>query len=130
MSFASQPKRTPVIVPDRAPMTPARRRRVWEAHDRRCGICRVEVPLKGTVIDHAIARWFSGDERDENLRPLCPACDKPKTAIDKRDIAKIKRLLKRQDGIRRPSRLRSRPLSKHPTLKRGFDGRVISRERT
>lgn len=113
----------------RRPMTAARKRRIHEAAEGRCYHCGEPVPQSGPGVryDHVIALWIKGDDSDDAIRPAHTSCDKPKTAKDIRVIAKIKRIHRRGNGERKPSRLRGRKLARHPTLKRGFDGKVKSR---
>jgi 5-methylcytosine-specific restriction endonuclease McrA len=109
----------------RKAMTKARRLRLYLACNGRC-VCGVKVPMAGTVIDHRIPLWMGGADDDANLRFLCPACDKPKTAKDKGDIGKVKRLIAREDGTRRPRKaIQSKGFDKTKT--RRFDGSVVTR---
>lgn len=123
-----QPKENVPATP-RAAMTKARRLRLWLAHEGRCGGCRAKVPLEGTVMDHFITVYMSGPEDDANLRPLCPACDKPKTANDQAVIAKVKRLRKScglDPTSAKPSRkIQSRAFDNSRTRK--FSGEVVAR---
>lgn len=117
----------------RGPMTPTRRLRIWTAAGGRC-VCGVPVPLAWTVLDHEIQLWLSGPDDDAQMRPLCPACDKTKTANDAKIRAKVKRLIARENGTRRPRKpIPDRPFGpgrsmSNPNLKRGIDGRVTRRE--
>lgn len=81
-------------------MTKARRLRIYMRCNGRC-VCGAKVPMEGTVIDHEIPLWMGGAEEDENLRFLCGPCDRVKTAKDKGDIGKVKRIHARRDGTRR-----------------------------
>jgi len=120
--------REPVPPTPRKAMTPARRFAVWDRYQGRCAepTCAVAVPLKGTTIDHIIALELGGADDFDNLQPLCPACDRIKTAQDAGLIAKLRRLLRRQDGTRRERReINSAPFPTHIT--RGVDGRVRPR---
>jgi 5-methylcytosine-specific restriction protein A len=112
-------------------MTPKRRLRLWLAHDGRCALCRVKVPLKGTVMDHAIQLWLEseGREDDANLRPLCPDCDKPKTAKDAAIRAKVKRI-RIKHGLEPRKAKPSRPIQSRgfdKTKSRKFNGEVTTR---
>jgi 5-methylcytosine-specific restriction protein A len=109
----------------RKAMTKPRRLRIYLACNGRC-VCGVKVPMAGTVIDHRIPLWMGGADDDANLRFLCPACDKPKTAKDKGAIGKVKRLIAREDGTRRPRKpIASKGFDK--TRTRRFDGSVVPR---
>lgn len=107
----------------RGPMTKGRRLRLYLACNGRCE-CGAKVPMVGTTIDHRIPLFMGGADDDANLRFFCEPCDKPKTAKDARERAKVKRLLARQDGSRRPRKaIPSRPFDK--TRSRRFDGSVV-----
>ena len=87
----------------RRSMTPARRLRIWNAAGGLCDECGEPVSLADCDIDHRIPLWVSLDDSDSNLRVLHREdCHREKTASDKRVIAKIKRILARTDGTRRP----------------------------
>lgn len=112
----------------RAAMTKARRLRIYMACKGRC-ICGVKVPMEGTTIDHALSLFKGGTDTDDNLRFLCKACDKPKTAQDAKDHARLRRLIANEDPDTRPVTkrpIRSAPFPKDRT--RGFDGKVRQRE--
>lgn len=116
--------REPVESTPRASMTRERRLRIYLACNGRC-VCGVKVPMDGTVIDHRIPLFMGGADDDGNLRFVCRACDKPKTAKDATDRAKVKRIHKRLSGDRKPSRLQSRPFPKssRPIPSRKFQTR-------
>lgn len=100
-------------------MTPARRRRILEAHGERCHACGAEgVPL---AIDHWVPLMLGGSEDDENLRPLCEPCHGRKTAKENQVRGKINRLA----GKNKPKRKHKWPQrqTKWPSRKiqsRGF----------
>lgn len=52
--------------------------------------------------DHRIPDQMGGEPTLENCQIICHACDKPKTAKDMGDIAKVKRINRREAGIRKP----------------------------
>ena len=103
--------REPVQPTPRGAMTKTRRLRLYLACNGRCS-CGAKVPMAGTVIDHRIPLFMGGADDDANLRFICPSCDKPKTAKDATDRAKVKRIHKRLTGDRKPSRLQSRGFAK------------------
>lgn len=116
--------------PKRGAMTEARKVRIWNRENGICWICKKPVPHKGPGVryDHYSPWWISRDDSDENLFPLHTSCDATKTyGKDLGDIAKIKRILKRDDPDQpKPvSRLRSNGFNK--TFKKKFDGTVIRR---
>ena len=118
--------REPVQPTPRASMGKARRLRLYLACNGRCE-CGAKVPMAGTVIDHRIPLFMGGADDDANLRFLCRACDKLKTANDAAERGHVKRLLARQDGSRRPRQpIPSRGFDKSKTKK--FNGEVVARE--
>lgn len=92
-------------------MTPARKRRIWEAWQGRCA-CGVDVPVMGpgVIYDHDIQLWMEGPEDDANVRPLCPDCNRAKTSKDAGARAKVRRLWAKAPFMpREPSGIHSRP---------------------
>lgn len=85
----------------RRSMTKARRLRIYLRCNGRC-VCGAKVPMEGTVIDHPITLWMGGPDEDDQLVYLCGPCDKIKTAKDAGDRAKVKRIIARENGTRRP----------------------------
>lgn len=65
----------------------------------RCGL-----PLRpGKIVyDHRNPDWLGGDNSLSNCQVLGWCCDKPKTAKDQADIAKVKRIRRLENGIRKP----------------------------
>lgn len=118
----------------RKAMTPARKRRIWEAHMRLCMQCGQPVAERGpTVIyDHEIPLDLGGSDDDGNIGPIhANPCNKVKTAADMKAIAKMRRLHGRDDGTRRQRRpIPGKPLRAHPTHKRRMDGSVVRRTKT
>ena len=121
----SRPK---VEIALRAAMTPARKRRVWEAHLGRCEECGERLPVEGPEVayDHIIPLQLGGPDTDANLQPLCTVpCHARKTAHDMTAIAKAKRLA--GETCAKPT---TRPIQGRGfdrTRTRGFDGKVRSR---
>ena len=76
--------------------------------------------------DHELALEMGGEDTIENLRPVHPGCHKKKTARDIGQIAKAKRMNKRDAGIRRQSR-NPLPGSKASKWKKKLDGTVVPR---
>jgi 5-methylcytosine-specific restriction endonuclease McrA len=63
------------------------------ANGERVMFIRCNAPLGAKfTYDHRIPDWIGGDNALDNCQVLCPACDKPKTAIDQGVIAKSKRI--------------------------------------
>jgi hypothetical protein len=64
---------------------------------KRCGL-----PLRPGrfTFDHDNPDYFSKDNSLENCKVLGYCCDKPKTAQDQKQIAKVRRLQRREAGMR------------------------------
>jgi len=79
--------------------------------------------------DHEIAIWLGGPDDDgPNMRPLhrSPCHRKVKTPRDAKVIAKVKRLIARNEGTRRPRQaIKSQGFNKR--LRRKMNGRVEKR---
>ena len=117
--------REPIPPTPRASMTKARRLRIYIACNGRC-TCGAKVEMAGTVIDHRIPLFMGGADDDSNLRFLCAACDRVKTSGDLKGCAKVRRIIAREDGSRRPRQpILSRGFDKTKTKK--FNGEVVSR---
>ena len=112
----------------RRSMTAARKRRIHEREEGKCWHCRLPVPMTGPDVryDHVQPLWITGDDSDDAIKPAHTTCDKPKTAIDQKTIAKLKRIIAREDGTRRPRKAipsrgfgdQSRPIPSRPFHKR------------
>jgi len=117
--------REPVQPTPRGAMTKARRLRIYLACNGRC-VCGVKVPMKGTVIDHPTQLWMGGPDEDEFLKFLCGPCCKIKDAKDASARGKVRRIIAREEGTRRPRKaIQSAGFSK--TLKKRFDGTVVTK---
>lgn len=102
----------------RKAMSPARRKRILDAHDNHCGHegCEATDRLE---IDHDIPLALGGSEDDGNLIALCYPHHKEKTRLDIWQIAKAKRQRKLIEEVipsKRPIRsnpvIQSRPFPK------------------
>lgn len=113
----------------RRPMTAVRKKRIWKARNGLCAWCKKPVPMTGELVryDHHIPLAIGGLDEDDNIRPLhASPCDKIKTALDKKVIAKVLRLRARLEGQRRKRKaILNAGFSKR--LTRGFDGKVRNR---
>lgn len=112
----------------RRAMTPARKKRIWEAHNGLCYHCNKPVPMLGPDVryDHRIGVWFTERDEDEDVSPAHTDCDRSKTSSDLTKIAKTKRLIAKGVGMpRKESRLKGAGFSK--TLKKKFDGSLVRR---
>lgn len=106
-------------------MTPARRKRVLDAHDHVCAYPGCE-ETKGLEIDHIICLALGGKDEDWNLEPLCYLHHKAKTKLDVKMIARAKRLIRKADPEnKKPSQIQSRGFDKTRTKK--FNGTVVLR---
>lgn len=79
--------------------------------------------------DHRVPLWIKGSDADHDIAPIhALTCDKGKTAKDLRDIAKIKRIIKKQTEEKPPSRLKGRgferPKDGYRWPSRKFDNRA------
>lgn len=93
----------------------------------RC-VCRVSAGRQH--FDHDLPDWMGGEATLENCRVLCIPCHTEKTA--KRDaplIAKTKRILDNEQGIRTQSRLKGQGFRKAPkqrTASRPLNKRIAA----
>jgi len=106
-------------------MTPARRKRVLSVTGGCCAACGADVTNASWVADHILPLELSGADEFSNLQALCVPCNKLKTAVDARDIGKMRRRAKKDSEPRKESGLKSRGFSK--ALKKKFDGTVVRR---
>ena len=118
----------------RRPMTPARRRLIFEAHDGICGYCRK--PIDGAYeIDHLVPLALGGEDDDgDNTVPMHPACLRIKIPGRRRgqEGGDARRLAKKQRLVnsRNDSAARSPRSLSHPHLVRSPDGSVYVRDGT
>ena len=118
----------------RRPMTPARRKRIFEAHDGICGYCQKPID-DAYEIDHLVPLALGGaDDDGDNTVPMHPECHRTKIpgrrrgkeGGDSRRITKMPGLRPpRSAGPPRPPRSMS-----HPHLVRSPDGSVYVRDGT
>ena len=74
-----------------------------ESHDGKlmCAMCCAEIKEDSqAVVDHITPLAQGGTHATSNLQVLCKPCDKKKTKVDKGNIAKEKRIRKRQKGVK------------------------------
>jgi 5-methylcytosine-specific restriction protein A len=107
--------RDPVEIPARR-MTPARRARIFAAHNGVCAVCKQKIGAKEPwIADHRIPLEISGDDSDDNLQPIHAGdCNKRKTAADVKDIWKAKKRQLKHIGQAPPptQKIRSRGFPK------------------
>src|SRR6266702_2903557 len=66
----------------------------------RCEGCGLKLQVGRFVYDHRDPDWMGGDNDLDNCQILGWCCDKPKTAKDQGDIAKIKRVRDKHIGAK------------------------------
>lgn len=113
----------------RRPMTIARKRRIHGNYDGKCGGCRKPVPLKGPGVtyDHEPPIEISLRDVDEDVRPLCDDCNKPKTATDQGIIAHVHRIIRKAAGTWNVNRQRIQSRGFPKDLRKRLNGRVERR---
>ena len=117
----------------RRPMTPARRKRIFEARDGICGSCGEPIDGPYEMIDHLLPLALGGaDDDGGNTVPMHVECHRIKTfgrkhrreGGDFHRIAKVRRVrMSRGDGPPKPRH----PLT-DPRLVRSRDGSVYLRD--
>lgn len=91
-----------------------------------CGCHQKVGGAAGLEWDHVIPLANGGADEIENLQPLTRSCHKKKTAEDAGNIAKAKRMQRREAGIKKQSRWPLRG-GRNDTIKRKLDGTVVPR---
>lgn len=88
----------------RKALTPKQRAELFETHGGRCYLCGEKIGAGEPWDDeHVIDRWTSGDDSLANRRPAHRLkCHPEKTAADAAKRGKVKRIIAREDGTRRP----------------------------
>ena len=119
----------------RKAMTPARKKRIYKAHDGKCWRCK-EPFKEGEAVeyDHMLALARGGTDDDENIGPCHVHCHKLKTFGGSTklgshiyEIAKTKRLKKKHKERKKPKN--NWPKRKVGSLKykKKVDGTVVLR---
>lgn len=81
----------------------------------KCESCGMRLKVGAVHYDHIIACDLGGDNSLSNCMVLCVPCHKEKTRkADMPAIAKGRRIRDREQGIRKPSTLKSRGFGKAP----------------
>ena len=119
--------REPVQATPRKAMTPKRRLEALLRSEGRCARCNVKLG-EAFEVDHSVSLFLAGADDETNTVALCIPCHRGvKTPADAKVHAKVKRILARNDGTRRPRQpIPSRGFS--TTLKKRFDGSVVRRD--
>jgi len=106
--------------------SPKTRMAILNRFDRQCQLCRQSIiAAKGFDLDHHIPLAMGGEDREENLRPLCLPCHRLKTRGDVAAIAKAKRREARHWGVKRTSR--PLPGGRNSPYRRKINGEVVLR---
>lgn len=79
------------------------------------------------VFDHVLALINGGENRESNLRAICPACHAPKTRADVAAKAKTARIRKERFGLKAPSRS-PLPCGRASPWKRTIGGGTVRRD--
>lgn len=130
MSIVVKSDRPPVELYARRYMSRTEKLSRWIECGKVCAICGEAVAWEGrhVVWDHRVSLAMGGTNALENMEPHHAIdCAPLKTAADAQVRAKAKRNEARENGTRRPRKpIPGRSLT-HPTLKRGFGGKVTPR---
>lgn len=114
----------------RRAMTPARKRRAHERAQGICYHCMLPVPMFGPDVryDHVVGLWMKDLDDEADLAPAHTLCDKPKTAQDATNRAKVKRIIRdRSPETRKRSKSPIQSPGFNKSLTRDFKGRVRKR---
>lgn len=89
----------------RKAMPPARRLRIWEAHEGVCILCKLKIDgvREAWTVEHIIALGLGGADEDSNCGPAHETCRRRKDKVDVPAIAKAKRNKQRHLGIKKRS---------------------------
>jgi hypothetical protein len=89
----------------------------WDRCGGKCEQCGCLLRPAGFIFNHRIPDYVGGDPTLANCEVLCRACDLGRTfGEDIPKIAKVRRIRKRQAGIRRPRSI---------TAWRKFNGEIV-----
>lgn len=90
-----------------------------------CEQCRMKLRSGEFHFDHVIPDWMGGEPELHNCEVLCVVCHRSKTKKDVGDIAKSKRIIDRNRGIKRAGR--KLPGSRDSRIKKKVSGEVVDR---
>ena len=109
-------------------MSTRRRLRLFQDHGGICDYCgaRIDGAREEWDIDHIIPLEISGDDDDDNLRPVHRKCHRLKTKRDRKDIAKSQRVYAKHTGAKAKTR-NPLPGSRGSGLRKRMDGTVERR---
>tara|TARA_Y100000389_G_C17344130_1_gene454928 strand:+ start:252 stop:686 length:435 start_codon:yes stop_codon:yes gene_type:complete len=71
--------------PSRIGRSEPQRRKIAQRQNWRCAstTCDLVGELEGYDLDHIIPLWKGGEDADDNLQALCPACHRRKTDLER-----------------------------------------------
>lgn len=99
---------------------------LWKEHALvGCDVCHKLCCNGDFHWDHNLALVDGGAHEIDNLRPLCAACHKPKSAREHSENARAKRREKKHSNPKPPGKIKSRGFDKTKTKK--FNGTVITK---
>lgn len=83
----------------------------WEAAGKRCRSCWTPIyDYRDGEYDHIIPTSVGGDNSIRNCQCKCRPCHSRKTKLDRREIDKTRRILKKAAGLtKRKAKIPSRP---------------------
>lgn len=90
----------------------------------KCELCGAPLIVGRFTYDHRDPDYFSKDNSLENCQVIGWCCDKPKTAKDQGDIAKSRRVQRREMGIKKRSTF---SCSRQSKWKKKISGEVVRR---
>lgn len=76
--------------------------RAYERCNGKCEGCGAPLQKGRFTYDHRIPDALGGEPTLDNCQVLGWCCDKPKTAGDQTVIAKVKRIRRRERGVKKP----------------------------
>ena len=101
----------------------------WDRCGGHCEVpwCNVKLHPGRFTYDHRNPDYFGGDPTLENCQVICRDCDRKKTGRDSSDIAKSRRIIKREAGIRKRRETRRWGYGKGDLMKKKVTGEVVPR---
>lgn len=110
------------------PCPPHVKLRIFQRYDGRCYLTGRKIrPGDPWELEHIKALKLGGENRESNMAPALVAAHKIKTADDRKILAKVDRLAKKQAGIK-PNRRSSFQTNRDGPFKRKMDGTLVRRD--
>ena len=117
---------TPYTPVKRKPLTPLQRTKLFLEHGGKCCICKEKIGLNEKWIDeHINPLGMTGTNDWSNRGPAHVACAKTKTADDKANIAKAKRIQAKHLGAKGKSKIQSRGFGQFKSNSKNLDGEYV-----